>query len=57
MSYFLFIAPQLSEIIISYLYVDDFLSFIKSNILYGSINWKIVYNYHFSEYDINIHDN
>jgi len=47
MSYFSFIPFELSEIILSFLFVDDFNSFINSNILSDSINWTTVYNLHF----------
>jgi len=47
MTYFSFIPFELSEIILSFLFVDDFNSFINSNILSDSINWTTVYNLHF----------
>jgi len=47
MSYFSFIPFELSEIILSFLFVDHFNSFINSNILSDSINWTTVYNLHF----------
>jgi len=47
MSYFSFIPFELSEIILSFLLVHDFNSFINSNILSDSINWTTVYNLHF----------
>jgi len=47
MTYFSFIPFELSEIILSFLFVDDFNSFINSNILSYSINWTTVYNLHF----------
>jgi len=47
MSYFFFIPFELSEIIFSFLFVDDFNSFINSKILSDSINWTTVYNLHF----------
>jgi len=47
MSYFSFIPFELSEIILSFLFVHDFNSFINSNILSYSINWTTVYNLHF----------
>ena len=47
MSYFSFIPFELSEIILSFLFVHDFNSFINSNILSDSINWTTVYNLHF----------
>jgi len=47
MTYFSFIPFELSEIILSFLFVDYFNSFINSNILSNSINWTTVYNLHF----------
>ena len=47
MTYFSFIPFELSEFILSFLFVNDFNSFINSNILSDSINWTTVYNLHF----------
>jgi len=47
MSYFSFIPFELSEIILSFLFVHYFKWFINSNILSDSINWTTVYNLHF----------
>jgi len=47
MSYFSFIPFELSEIILSFLFVHHFNSFIHSNFLYDLINCTTVYNLHF----------
>jgi len=54
MSYFSFIPFELSEIILSFLFVDDFNSFINSNNLSDSINWTTVYNLHFISKDTHV---
>jgi len=52
MNYLNFLSPELFEIIISFLAYDDFLNFKTLITLDYTINFSLVYFYHFNTYKI-----